>query len=60
MFFGNEENVHTVAIYNRGVTGSVVRKGGGRKQIRLGFILKIISRAYKEFFVNKLHHYLYK
>ena len=39
MFFGNEENVRTVAIYNRGVTGRMVRKGGG--QVRLGFILEI-------------------
>ena len=40
MFFGNEENVRTVAFYSRGVTGRMVRKGGGG-QVRLGFILEI-------------------
>ena len=58
MFFGNEENVRTVAFYSRGVTGRMVRKGGG--QVRLGFILEIIFRAYKEFCVRILHHYLFK
>ena len=35
------------------------QKGGGG-QVRLGFILEIIFKAYKEFCVKKLHHYLYK